>query len=52
MTQECLASRDVRPLACKRVNGLGVTVHAGESEGPESVRIAAERLGATRIGHG
>jgi len=42
----------VRPLAWARANGLGVTVHAGESEGPESVRIAVERLGATRIGHG
>jgi adenosine deaminase len=42
----------VRPLAWARANGLGVTVHAGESEGPESVRVAVERLGATRIGHG
>ena len=32
--------------------GLGITVHAGEADGPESVRTAIERLGATRIGHG
>lgn len=42
----------VRPMTWARANGLGVTVHAGESEGPESVRTAVERLGATRIGHG
>lgn len=32
--------------------GLLVTVHAGEVEGPESVRDAIEKLGADRIGHG
>lgn len=32
--------------------GLHVTAHAGESGGPESVRQAAELLGAERIGHG
>jgi len=32
--------------------GLGVTVHAGEADGPQSVRSAIEDLGATRIGHG
>jgi adenosine deaminase len=32
--------------------GLGVTVHAGEDDGPQSVRGAIEHLGATRIGHG
>jgi len=39
---------------CKfiRDEGLGLTIHAGEFEGPESVRIAVDRLGASRIGHG
>ena len=32
--------------------GLGITVHAGETQGPETVRVAVERLHATRIGHG
>jgi adenosine deaminase len=32
--------------------GLGITVHAGEAAGAESVRVAVETLGATRIGHG
>lgn len=31
--------------------GWGVTVHAGESAGPESVWHAIQDLGATRIGH-
>jgi adenosine deaminase len=31
--------------------GWGVTVHAGESAGPESVWHAIRTLGATRIGH-
>ncbi|HYM90333.1 MAG TPA: adenosine deaminase, partial [bacterium] len=31
---------------------LGITVHAGEAAGPESVRDAIEILGAHRIGHG
>jgi len=34
-----------------RAGGLRVTVHAGEADGPWSVREAIERLGATRIGH-
>jgi len=42
----------VRPMAWARANGLGVTIHAGEAEGPSSVRVAVEQLGATRIGHG
>ncbi|MGD8760262.1 MAG: adenosine deaminase [Anaerolineales bacterium] len=31
--------------------GLQITVHAGESDGPESVWQAIRELGATRIGH-
>jgi adenosine deaminase len=31
---------------------LGITVHAGEGAGPESVVAAILRLGAVRIGHG
>ncbi len=42
----------VCPMAWARANGLGVTIHAGEAEGPSSVRAAVEQLGATRIGHG
>jgi len=32
--------------------GLGLTVHAGELAGPESVRDALDHLPITRIGHG
>ena len=32
--------------------GLGVTIHAGEWEGPENVRDAIENLWTDRIGHG
>ena len=32
--------------------GLGITIHAGEDDGPASIRGAIEHLGATRIGHG
>lgn len=32
--------------------GWGITVHAGESAGPESIWSAIQDLGATRIGHG
>jgi adenosine deaminase len=35
-----------------REAGLGITVHAGEGAGAESIRGAIECLGATRIGHG
>jgi len=35
-----------------REMGLHVVAHAGEACGPESVRKAAELLGAERIGHG
>jgi adenosine deaminase len=36
---------------CRRA-GLGATVHAGETGGPEEVRDAIEALEPTRIGHG
>ncbi len=32
--------------------GLGVTAHAGEASGPESVWAAVKQLGVKRIGHG
>ena len=35
-----------------RRNGLGITVHAGETGGPEEVREAVEALEPSRIGHG
>jgi adenosine deaminase len=35
-----------------RALGMGVTVHAGEWVGADSVRFALEELGACRIGHG
>jgi adenosine deaminase len=42
--------RDV--FAAARDTGLRVTVHAGETEGPNEVRAAVEELGASRVGHG
>ena len=35
-----------------RKGGLGLTVHAGEDEGPERIWEAVDTLGADRIGHG
>lgn len=35
-----------------RAAGLGVTVHAGEAGGPDSVREALDKVGTRRIGHG
>jgi adenosine deaminase len=32
--------------------GLGITVHAGEAYGPESIEQALDQCGAQRIGHG
>jgi adenosine deaminase len=32
--------------------GWKITVHAGEADGPQSIRQAINALGATRIGHG
>ena len=39
-------------LAEARQSGLGVTIHAGEWAGADSVAEAVERLGADRISHG
>jgi len=36
---------------CRRA-GLGLTVHAGETGGPDEVRRAVEQLAPDRIGHG
>jgi adenosine deaminase len=38
--------------ALARDHGLGLTVHAGEAAGPESVWDAIQSLGVDRIGHG
>jgi adenosine deaminase len=38
--------------AIARRGGLGLTVHAGEDEGPERIWEAVDLLGADRIGHG
>lgn len=35
-----------------RLGGLGLTVHAGEDEGPRRIWEAIDELGADRIGHG
>ncbi len=35
-----------------KVEGFGVTIHAGEWVGAENVREAVEALGADRVGHG
>lgn len=45
-------TRFVRHFQRARAAGLRVTVHAGEADGPASVRQAVEQLGAERIGHG
>ena len=41
-----------RAFAIAREAGLGLTAHAGEFAGPESVRGALDALGVARIGHG
>lgn len=46
------AFRPVAEARARGVQGLHVTIHAGEEDGPESVWAALERLGAERIGHG
>lgn len=35
-----------------RESGVSITVHAGEADGPESMWVALDELGADRIGHG
>lgn len=40
------------PMEWAQSEGLGVTIHAGEAEGADSVQTAIHRLGAARIGHG
>ena len=42
--------RDAYKIA--RAGGLGLTVHAGEDEGPRRIWEAVDDLGADRIGHG
>jgi len=46
------ASRHAAAFRYAREHNLAVTVHAGEGDGPESVREAVHICGANRIGHG
>ena len=46
------ASRHAEAFRYAREHNLAVTVHAGEGDGPESVRQAVHVCGANRIGHG
>ena len=46
------ASRHAEAFRYAREHNLAVTVHAGEGDGPESVREAVHVCGANRIGHG
>jgi adenosine deaminase len=41
-----------RAFAAAREAGLGLAAHAGEGDGPQSVRDALEVLGVARVGHG
>jgi adenosine deaminase len=47
---ELLAHKEAFTLARER--GVSITVHAGEADGPDSVWVALDELGADRIGHG
>lgn len=42
----------VRAFEIAREAGLGITIHAGEFGGPESVRDALDHIRPSRIGHG
>lgn len=44
--------RHLRAFHSVRAAGWGITVHAGEAGGPESVREALDHTGTRRIGHG
>lgn len=44
--------RHLRAFHTVRAAGLGITVHAGEAGGPESIREALDHTGTRRIGHG
>jgi adenosine deaminase len=46
------ASRHAAAFMYAREHNLAVTVHAGEGDGPESIREAVHVCGANRIGHG
>ena len=46
------ASRHAEAFRYAREHNLAVTVHAGEGDGPESIRQAVHLCGANRIGHG
>jgi adenosine deaminase len=46
------ASAHAAAFGYAREHNLGVTVHAGEGDGPESIRQAVHICGANRIGHG
>jgi len=46
------ASAHAEAFRYARENNLAVTVHAGEGDGPESIREAVHACGANRIGHG
>lgn len=41
-----------RVFAAAAAHGLPIIIHAGEADGPGSIREAVLRLGAVRIGHG
>jgi adenosine deaminase len=46
------AAEHARAFAYARAHGLPCTCHAGEGDGPESIRQALHVCGAQRIGHG